>query len=99
LEFLFYVSIAVAFAVYLISRACVMGINDFQNAALAALIAVIGTGLTACASVYAAIRQALASHEVEISKLQTGTQLAEFNANLTEQIEGLKAQSAQSLER
>jgi hypothetical protein len=99
LGLLVYIGSAVAMAVYLLGRAYSAPLDDFGKVALAALIAIIGTSLTACASVYAANRQALAAQQVEVLKLQTGAQLAEFNSGLTAQIEDLKAQSAQALER
>lgn len=54
-----YIITAVGFAVYLAWRAYTVGIGDFEKAALGSIIAVIGTGLTACAALYTAHRQAL----------------------------------------
>jgi hypothetical protein len=83
-----YIVVAVAFAIYFLINAYLHPVGDFEKAAIGAVIAVIGTGLTAVSAVYTANRQALAAQRVQI-----------LSAKLTTQIEGLKAESAQSLER
>jgi hypothetical protein len=83
-----YIVVAVAFAIYFLMNAYLHPVGDFEKAAIGAVIAVIGTGLTAVSAVYTANRQALTAQRVQI-----------LSAKLTTQIEGLKAESAQSLER
>ena len=108
-----YIAVAVAFAVYLLTRAFsheAQGVSEFEKASLGALIVVIGTGLTAFAALYTAERQAATAREVESLKDRTAKELATFTAGtardlatftskLTGDVEDLKAQSAQSLER
>lgn len=56
------------------------GLDDFTKLAIAALIGVIGTGLTGLASVYAATRQS-----------STASQIAEFNAAMSRHLTDLSA--------
>lgn len=83
-----YIGVAVAFAAYLLTLAFFRGVGEFEKAAIGALIAVIGTGLTALGALYTANRQAAAAREVEI-----------LRARLTGDLDTVKAQSAESLER
>ncbi|MBC7926616.1 MAG: hypothetical protein H7039_13250 [Bryobacteraceae bacterium] len=94
-----YIAITVGFAAYVLFEKFWRGVNGTENIVLAALIAVIGTGLTALSAVYGANRQVLAAKEVELLRVKTGTELAEIGAKLTGEIETLKADSAQTLER
>lgn len=83
-----YIVVAVAFAVYFLVNAFFHPVGDFAKAAIGAVIAVVGTGLTAVSAVYTSNRQALAAQQVQI-----------LSAKLTGEIEALKAQSSRSLER
>ena len=94
-----YIATAVAFAVYLLFRAYSEGVGEFEKVAIGALIAVIGTGLTALAAIYTAVRQAAAAREVELLRLETGKVLAQLTSDLNRDLQSLQAQSAQSLER
>lgn len=94
-----YVVIAVGFAGYLLWQAYSHALTDFDKAAIGALIAIIGTGLTAAGALYTANRQAAAAHSVELLKLETGKDLAAFNSKLTSGLDTMKAQAAESLER
>jgi hypothetical protein len=90
---------AVGFASFLLYSAFVGGMGDFEKVGIGAIIAVLGTGLTAFAAVYGAHRQALVARQVEILKRDTGTELARLSADLTRDIEGMKTESAKSLQR
>jgi hypothetical protein len=94
-----YFIMAVGLAGFLLYNAFVGGMHDFEEVGLGAIIAVLGTGLTAFAAVYGAQRQALVARQVEILKRDTGTELARLSSDLTRDIEGMKAASAQSLQR
>jgi NADPH-dependent glutamate synthase beta subunit-like oxidoreductase len=94
-----YIAIAVAFAVYFLTHAYLYQVGDFEKAAIGALIAVVGTGLTAMAAIYTANRQALAAHQVEILRGETSRELADLTAKLTAELEVIKSHSARSLER
>ena len=83
-----YIVVSVAFAVYFLVNAYLHPLGDFEKAAVGAVIAVVGTGLTAVSAIYIANRQALAAQQVQI-----------LSAKLTIQLEELKAQSSRSLER
>jgi hypothetical protein len=94
-----YIAMAVGFAAYFLLNAFLYQVGDFEKASIGAFIAVVGTGLTALGAVYAANRQALAAHQVEILRGETSEKLAELTANLTQNLEVIKTQSARSLER
>lgn len=94
-----YLGTAVAFAAYLLYRAFSQGVGDFEKVAIGALIAVLGTGLTALAALYTANRQAAAAREVEFLRSEMSKDLAQIASKLNADLETLKAQAAQSLER
>jgi uncharacterized membrane protein YccC len=96
---LLYMALAVAFASFLLYQAIFLGLREFEKAAVGALIAVIGTGLTALGALFAALRQAAVAKEIEDFRKQSATELATLTATLTRDSERMKADSAESLER
>jgi hypothetical protein len=77
-----------ALAVYLLVHGLLHGLGDFEKIAIPALIAIVGTGMTATAGLYAVNRQAVVAKEVEL-----------LRANLAGDLDTLKTESADALER
>jgi hypothetical protein len=109
-----YTAVAVGFAGYLLWKAYKLPSNaaqtDFDKLAVAALVAVIGTGLTGLAAVYSATRQSATAYQVAeynavIStslaqmKADSDTALTEMKARLDASLAQLKATSDESLTR
>jgi hypothetical protein len=97
--FISYITITVALSGFLLSNAYLFGAADFEKLAITALIAVIGTGLTALATVYSSNRQALAANQVELLKEKINTDLLNLTAKINRDLAVLKTISDRSLER
>lgn len=109
-----YTAVAAGFAGYLLWKAYKLPLNvaqtDFDKLAVAALVAVIGTGLTGLAAVYSATRQSATAYQVAeynavIStnlaqmKADSDTALTEMKARLDASLAQLKATSDEALTR
>jgi hypothetical protein len=109
-----YILLAAGCAAYLLWKAYTLPangtLNDFNKLAIAALVAVVGTGLTGLASVYSATRQSATAYQVAeyngiIStrladiKASSDASLTEMKAHLDESLTKLKADSDESLAR
>jgi hypothetical protein len=109
-----YILLAAGCAVYLLWKAYTLPTgsmqSDFDKLAIAALVAVVGTGLTGLAAVYSATRQSATAYQVAeyngiIStsladmKASTDASLTQMKAHLDESLARLKAASDESLAR
>ena len=94
-----YLAFTLAFAGYLLSRMYRRTLTDFDKASAGALIAVIGTGLTALGTFYTSNRQASAAAQLEAYRRQGAREAAEFQAGLTSGLDEVKAHAVESLER
>jgi hypothetical protein len=109
-----YTAVAVGFAGYLLWKAYKLPPNsaqtDFDKLAIAALVAVIGTGLTGLAAVYSATRQSATAYQVaeynavistNLAQMKTDSDaaLTEMKARLDASLAQLKAASDESLTR
>jgi hypothetical protein len=83
-----YMIAAISFTVYLVQDAFRNAPSDFEKAFIGAVIAVVGTSITALGAIYATNRQADAAQQVAI-----------LNSRLTADLDVLKAQSQDALER
>jgi hypothetical protein len=83
-----YMIAAVSFTVYLVQDALFKTPSDFEKAFIGAVIAVVGTSITALGAIYTTNRQADAAQQVAI-----------LNSQLTADLDVLKAQSQDALER
>jgi len=96
-----YILLAVGCAAYLLWKAYTLpaGIpqSDFDKLAIAALIAVVGTGLTGLASVYSATRQSATAYQVAEYNGLISTSLAEIKSSSDEALARMKADIDASL--
>jgi hypothetical protein len=78
-----YTGLAAGCAIFLLTRAYALPksatVDDFNKYAIAALVAVVGTGLSGIASVYSATRQAA-----------TASQVAEYNGDISYNLAAMK---------
>jgi hypothetical protein len=100
-----YIIISAACAFYLLAQAFIQTktsgtpIGAFETLAISALVAVIGTGLTAMAAVYSGTRQSATAYQVELLRSKTSEDLANFNAQLSRDLAEMKANSDEALAR
>ena len=96
-----YILLAAGCAAYLLWKAYTLPASvaqsDFDKLAVAALIAVVGTGLTGLASVYSAARQSATAYQVADYNGVISTKLAEMKAASDENLAKMKADIDESL--
>src|ERR1700722_2569305 len=83
-----YMIAAVSFTVYLVKEAFINAPTEFEKALIGGVIAVVGTSITALGAIYTTNRQADASQQIAI-----------LNSRLTADLDVMKAQSSEALER
>jgi hypothetical protein len=88
LFFAVYAVMTIAFAVFLVQDAFRNSPTEFEKITISAVIVVLGTVVTALGAIYTANRQAGAAHQVAI-----------LNARLTADLDTMKAESSEALER
>jgi hypothetical protein len=71
--------------------------SDFDKPAIAALIAVVGTGLTGLAAVYSATRQSATAYQVAEYNGIISTRLAEYNGIVSTNLQNIKGSSDTAL--
>jgi hypothetical protein len=96
-----FLTLAVACAAYLLVHAYFRSPNspysDFEKVAVAALIAVVGTGLTASVALYSATRQSDTAFKVELLRSETSEHLTKYNEKISKDLADMKASSDKSL--
>jgi hypothetical protein len=95
-----YIGMTLAFAYVVVKGAMTAtSVSDFDKAAIGALIAVVGTGLTALGALYTVNRQAEVSSRIEMSRKTSTEDLAKLQHTLSLQIKTMDEKSDASLER
>jgi hypothetical protein len=94
-----YILLAAGCASFLIFQAYMSGAaaSDFTKLALAAVIAVIGAGLTASAAVYGATRQSATAYQVQLLSADANRLLAQYNAAITTKLAAMKTDADEAL--